>query len=807
MAEPRCSVVIPVHNKAALTQQCLESLFEHRPEVPFEIVVVDDASTDTTQEILAAFGDSVRSVRLEKNAGFATACNTGAAASDTEHILFLNNDTLAKPGWLDALVDYADANPHVSVVGSKLLYPDETIQHAGVVFSLTADPLHLYAGVHADHPAVNKSRAFQVVTGASLLIRRSAFDEAEGFDTAYHNDLEDVDMCLRLGVLGHEIHYCHESVLYHLESVSRGRRTSWPSAKVYGRRWKGRVRHDELDYYLEDGFLDLFRVSSEQFKEKELQREAELFRLRLWQVALLLRERVRVTTEISLGRNGARSPRSRRSAKARTGNGLFPRRRPLSKGSRLRSPLKAHHVPVQRLEGWLASEITHLHPDPSGYSEIRSALPEDVRRNVPAGSTVLVVSKGDDRLLELPGCRGWHFPRAEDGQYRGYYPASTGEAIRHMAELRSEGARYLVFPSTALWWLDHYEGLRQYLLEDHRRVAHTPSCLIFELREMPDTEDGETENGNVASADGQSQGLGYTAPQGEVATETVEEGTSSSSGVETAGDASTGSLTSPEYDDLTARIREVARLVVPAGATAVVLSRGDDGLLELPGLRGWHFPREEDGRYLGYYPADSQGAIEHLEDLRSRGAEYLVFPGTAFWWFDHYERFGQHIRARYSLVGDKEDVCRIFHLVENPFFSIVRRLVPQEAKMAVLEETEEGLAAGLDEHPEYLIPAQDDGQAIASLEELQRKGVQVLIVPHSAFGWLDRHERFTHALRSGNRLVTRQNVCEIYELSEAPESIDIVGTERGTTPSLGRLTRALARPFRLLSKRNTDTDA
>ena len=151
MTSMRCSIVIPVHNKAALTRQCLDAIYEHPPEVDHEVLVVDDASTDETAEMLAGYGDAVRHVRLERNSGFATACNTGAEAAQGEYLVFLNNDTIAQPAWLDALAAYADRTD-AAVVGSKLLFPDGTVQHAGVVFGFQGDPLHLYAGCPADHP-------------------------------------------------------------------------------------------------------------------------------------------------------------------------------------------------------------------------------------------------------------------------------------------------------------------------------------------------------------------------------------------------------------------------------------------------------------------------------------------------------------------------------------------------------------------------------------------------------------------------------------------------------------------------------
>src|SRR6185436_7435266 len=102
---------------------------------------------------------------------------------------------------------------------------NDTVQHAGVVIDPERNPRHIYTGFPADDPAVNKSRRFQAVTFACALVRRDIFEEAGMLDTAFRNDLEDVDFCLRLGEAGHEVHYCHESVLYHLESVSRGKRS------------------------------------------------------------------------------------------------------------------------------------------------------------------------------------------------------------------------------------------------------------------------------------------------------------------------------------------------------------------------------------------------------------------------------------------------------------------------------------------------------------------------------------------------------------------------------------------------------
>src|SRR3954468_11916065 len=168
---PTCSVIVPVYNLAEVTRRCLDRLLADPPAAcELEVIVVDDGSRDATPELLAGYGDRIRAVTHPRNLGYATACNGGAAGASGELLVFLNNDTLPLPGWLDALVGHAAAHPAAGAVGGKLLYPDGTVQHAGMVITPYRDPLHAYVGFPADHPAVNKSRRFQMVTGACVLI-------------------------------------------------------------------------------------------------------------------------------------------------------------------------------------------------------------------------------------------------------------------------------------------------------------------------------------------------------------------------------------------------------------------------------------------------------------------------------------------------------------------------------------------------------------------------------------------------------------------------------------------------------------
>jgi hypothetical protein len=118
----------------------------------------------------------------------------------------------------------------------------------------------------------------------------------------------------------------------------------------------------------------------------------------------------------------------------------------------------------------------------------------------------------------------------------------------------------------------------------------------------------------------------------------------------------------PPYQQLTRRIWDLARATLPAGATVLVVSHGDDELLHLDRMRAWHFPQTQDGVYAGHHPADSAEAIARLETLRARGADFLLFPSTALWWLDHYGGFKEHLESHYAQVARQEETCLIFAL-------------------------------------------------------------------------------------------------------------------------------------------------
>lgn len=220
-----CSIIMPAWNKVELTQQCLVALGPATEDVSFELIVIDNHSTDGTPQFLSSLGGDVRIITNDENLGFAKACNQGAAIATGEYLVFLNNDTIPQAGWLSALVDEVRTHPDVTIVGSKLLYEDGTVQHAGVAIDRhNLTPYHIYNGFAADHPAVNKRRELNAVTAACLLIRRSVFAEHGGFDEGFVNGFEDVDLCLRVREKQGRIIYQPRSVLFHLESQTPGRK-------------------------------------------------------------------------------------------------------------------------------------------------------------------------------------------------------------------------------------------------------------------------------------------------------------------------------------------------------------------------------------------------------------------------------------------------------------------------------------------------------------------------------------------------------------------------------------------------------
>ena len=222
VSHPKCSIIIPVFNQVEYTRQCIEALYKNTPSSLFEIIVVDNNSTDGTKDYLSGIPEKVKVITNQENLGFAKACNQGAEHSRGYYLVFLNNDTLPQPDWLREMVDSANSDADAGIVGTKLLYPDGTIQHAGIGF-INGIPDHPFRDFPGDHPEANIPKELDMVTGACLLIKRDVFIECGGFDEQYKNGVEDIDLCLKARMKGYKVIYNPKSTLYHYEGRTLGR--------------------------------------------------------------------------------------------------------------------------------------------------------------------------------------------------------------------------------------------------------------------------------------------------------------------------------------------------------------------------------------------------------------------------------------------------------------------------------------------------------------------------------------------------------------------------------------------------------
>jgi GT2 family glycosyltransferase len=228
--KPAVRIIIPTRDLPQFLRPCLESLLEKTTYPNFDLVVIDNETTD--EEALAFLRGIAadRRVTVEKVRGdfnFGALNNLAVRKATSEFVALLNNDlTVITPDWLEEMVGQA-LQPGVGAVGARLIYPDDRIQHAGVILGGGGIAAH----AHKDLPRANHgyfSRAILVqelsaVTAACMLVRRSAYLEVGGFDDKHLKvAFNDVDFCLRLRRRGYRVVYTPYAEFYHAESASRG---------------------------------------------------------------------------------------------------------------------------------------------------------------------------------------------------------------------------------------------------------------------------------------------------------------------------------------------------------------------------------------------------------------------------------------------------------------------------------------------------------------------------------------------------------------------------------------------------------
>lgn len=227
------SIIIPVFNQWELTRACLKALASTTKNTAVEVIVVDNASTDATQEACAflgkkLFGEAFRYFRCASNMNFGPASNIGATMAEGEYLIFLNNDTVPLPGWYQPLIDDFSRYSNIAATGPLLLYPEKapfgcTVQHLGVIVSPFSQVGHLYAHIPADSPLAQKRRFFQIITAACMVVPRKLFLAVGLFDEDFINGFEDVELCLRLWQRGYRMTVNPEARVIHHTSQTPGR--------------------------------------------------------------------------------------------------------------------------------------------------------------------------------------------------------------------------------------------------------------------------------------------------------------------------------------------------------------------------------------------------------------------------------------------------------------------------------------------------------------------------------------------------------------------------------------------------------
>jgi GT2 family glycosyltransferase len=225
------SIIIPTKNLGEILDKCLTSIFEKTQYPNYEVLVIDNGSTEAkTKAILNAWKakepSRFRCEIIDIPFNFSRINNLAVKSAKGEYLLFLNNDTeVLTPDWLDAMVEQAQ-RPSIGAVGALLLYPDNTIQHAGVVVSIGGvaghSHKHFPANFHGYFNQIQTINNYLAVTGACLMCRREVFDAVGGLEEDLSVAFNDVDFCLKIVEQGYKNIYLPHVVLYHYESKSRG---------------------------------------------------------------------------------------------------------------------------------------------------------------------------------------------------------------------------------------------------------------------------------------------------------------------------------------------------------------------------------------------------------------------------------------------------------------------------------------------------------------------------------------------------------------------------------------------------------
>ena len=207
MSSPKVSIIIVNYNGKELLQKCLDSLLKVNYN-NFEIILVDNNSTDGSVEFITKNYPSLIIIKLDSNKGFAEPNNVAAKISKGKYLLFLNNDTVVTPNFISEMVKVMETDKKIAICQSLLLKPDGSVDSSG-------DFIDHLGVVYNSKTEIDEIREVSSARGASMLVRSDIFEKLDGFDQKFFVTFEDVDLCWRSWILGYRVLIIPTSIVYH----------------------------------------------------------------------------------------------------------------------------------------------------------------------------------------------------------------------------------------------------------------------------------------------------------------------------------------------------------------------------------------------------------------------------------------------------------------------------------------------------------------------------------------------------------------------------------------------------------------